>query len=154
MAYLKKIVVYKIFYFQMPLELDRLKLLWIMCLELSRKFLIYVSYKTHRIIMHFYASKHFCLSFFSQAECSITGSSHFTTFDGRHFTFLGICQYILVKGTGKNKFTITLQKAPCGQVSHKHVHPYFRQSCIGFMVYVSGLWFMFHVFCLCFKQKI
>ncbi|XP_064277659.1 otogelin-like protein [Passer domesticus] len=49
------------------------------------------------------------------AECSITGSSHFTTFDGRHFTFLGICQYILVKGTGKNQFTITLQKAPCGQ---------------------------------------
>ncbi|XP_052630473.1 otogelin-like protein isoform X6 [Harpia harpyja] len=49
------------------------------------------------------------------AECSIIGSSHFTTFDGRHFTFLGICQYILVKGTGKNKFTITLQKAPCGQ---------------------------------------
>ncbi|NXI53855.1 OTOGL protein, partial [Chloroceryle aenea] len=49
------------------------------------------------------------------AECSITGSSHFTTFDGRHFTFLGICQYILVKGTEKNKFTITLQKAPCGQ---------------------------------------
>ncbi|XP_010125566.1 PREDICTED: otogelin-like protein, partial [Chlamydotis macqueenii] len=49
------------------------------------------------------------------AECSITGSSHFTTFDGRHFTFLGICQYILVKGTGKDKFTITLQKVPCGQ---------------------------------------
>ncbi|XP_071406186.1 otogelin-like protein [Pithys albifrons albifrons] len=49
------------------------------------------------------------------AECSITGSSHFTTFDGRHFTFLGICQYILVKGSGKNKFAVTLQKAPCGQ---------------------------------------
>ncbi|XP_062348494.1 otogelin-like protein [Cinclus cinclus] len=49
------------------------------------------------------------------AECSIIGSSHFTTFDGRHFTFLGICQYILVKGTGKSKFTITLQKAPCEQ---------------------------------------
>ncbi|NXX87877.1 OTOGL protein, partial [Centropus bengalensis] len=49
------------------------------------------------------------------AECSVISSSHFTTFDGRHFTFLGSCQYILVKGTGKNKFTITLQKAPCGQ---------------------------------------
>ncbi|XP_054843735.1 otogelin-like protein [Eublepharis macularius] len=48
------------------------------------------------------------------AECSIIGDSHFTTFDGRHYTFLGICQYILVKGTGKDKFTITLQKTPCG----------------------------------------
>uniref|UniRef100_A0A670JY36 Otogelin like n=1 Tax=Podarcis muralis TaxID=64176 RepID=A0A670JY36_PODMU len=49
------------------------------------------------------------------AECSIVGDSHFTTFDGRHYTFLGICQYILVKGTGKDKFTITVQKTPCGQ---------------------------------------
>uniref|UniRef100_A0A8C4W6F5 Otogelin like n=1 Tax=Gopherus evgoodei TaxID=1825980 RepID=A0A8C4W6F5_9SAUR len=49
------------------------------------------------------------------AECTIVGDSHFTTFDGRHYTFLGICQYIVVKGTGKDKFTITLQKAPCGQ---------------------------------------
>uniref|UniRef100_A0A670YLF4 Otogelin like n=1 Tax=Pseudonaja textilis TaxID=8673 RepID=A0A670YLF4_PSETE len=49
------------------------------------------------------------------AECSIVGESHFTTFDGRHYTFLGSCQYILVKGTGKDKFTLTLQKSPCGQ---------------------------------------
>ncbi|KAM8971994.1 otogelin-like protein [Pelodytes ibericus] len=49
------------------------------------------------------------------AECSVVGDSHFTTFDGRYFTFLGMCQYILVKGIGKDTFTITLQKASCDQ---------------------------------------
>uniref|UniRef100_A0ABM5GFJ0 Otogelin-like protein isoform X4 n=1 Tax=Pogona vitticeps TaxID=103695 RepID=A0ABM5GFJ0_9SAUR len=63
-----------------------------------------------------------CTEHDCSAECSIVGDSHFTTFDGRHYTFLGICQYILVKGTGKDKFTITLQKSPCGQHTHNLDH--------------------------------
>ncbi|XP_032894112.1 otogelin-like protein isoform X1 [Amblyraja radiata] len=49
------------------------------------------------------------------AECSVTGDMHFTTFDGRIFTFLGTCQYIFAKSHRNNKFTVTLQNAPCGQ---------------------------------------
>eukprot|EP00062_Callorhinchus_milii_P019147 gi/632973492/ref/XP_007903181.1/ PREDICTED: otogelin-like protein [Callorhinchus milii] len=49
------------------------------------------------------------------AECSVTGDMHFTTFDGRIFTFLGTCQYIFAKSHRSNRFTATLQNVPCGQ---------------------------------------
>ena len=44
-----------------------------------------------------------------------------------------MCQYILVKGTGKDKFTITLQKAHCEQVrtfqnDRRSVHFFFFGS--------------------------
>ncbi|XP_069758400.1 otogelin-like protein [Narcine bancroftii] len=48
-------------------------------------------------------------------ECSVTGDMHFTTFDGRIFTFLGTCQYIFAKSNRSNKFIVTLENTPCGQ---------------------------------------
>ncbi|VTJ52564.1 Hypothetical predicted protein [Marmota monax] len=48
------------------------------------------------------------------AECSVTGDIHFTTFDGRRYTFPATCQYILAKSRSSGTFTVTLQNAPCG----------------------------------------
>ncbi|MEJ1287072.1 otogelin [Cricetulus griseus] len=50
----------------------------------------------------------------SYAECSVTGDIHFTTFDGRRYTFPATCQYILAKSRSSGTFTVTLQNAPCG----------------------------------------
>lgn len=51
------------------------------------------------------------------AECSVTGDIHFTTFDGRRYTFPATCQYILAKSRSSGTFTVMLQNAPCGLVS-------------------------------------
>ncbi|KAH0503615.1 Otogelin [Microtus ochrogaster] len=48
------------------------------------------------------------------AECSVTGDIHFTTFDGRRYTFPATCQYILAKSRSSGTFAVTLQNAPCG----------------------------------------
>ncbi|XP_074131877.1 otogelin [Sminthopsis crassicaudata] len=48
------------------------------------------------------------------AECSVTGDIHFTTFDGRRYTFPATCQYILAKSRSSGAFTVTIQNAPCG----------------------------------------
>uniref|UniRef100_A0A3B3RLC4 Otogelin like n=1 Tax=Paramormyrops kingsleyae TaxID=1676925 RepID=A0A3B3RLC4_9TELE len=48
-------------------------------------------------------------------ECSIMGNSHITSFDGRIFTHLGTCQYVLVKSRGSTRFMVTLQNVPCGE---------------------------------------
>ncbi|XP_021496031.1 otogelin [Meriones unguiculatus] len=60
------------------------------------------------------AGKWVCSSSVCPAECSVTGDVHFTTFDGRRYTFPATCQYILAKSRSSGTFTVTLQNAPCG----------------------------------------
>ncbi|XP_074192196.1 otogelin isoform X1 [Rhinolophus sinicus] len=60
------------------------------------------------------AGKWECSTSICPAECSVTGDIHFTTFDGRRYTFPATCQYILAKSRSSGTFTVTLQNAPCG----------------------------------------
>uniref|UniRef100_A0A8C3U2L1 Otogelin n=1 Tax=Catharus ustulatus TaxID=91951 RepID=A0A8C3U2L1_CATUS len=59
--------------------------------------------------------KWICTNFTCPAECSVSGDTHFMTFDGRKYTFQASCQYILAKSRTSGMFTISLQNAPCGQ---------------------------------------
>ncbi|XP_037259104.1 LOW QUALITY PROTEIN: otogelin [Falco rusticolus] len=59
--------------------------------------------------------KWICTNLTCPAECSVSGDIHFTTFDGRKYTFQATCQYILAKSRTSGAFTISLQNAPCGQ---------------------------------------
>ncbi|NXO33542.1 OTOG protein, partial [Locustella ochotensis] len=59
--------------------------------------------------------KWICTNFTCPAECSVSGDTHFMTFDGRKYTFQATCQYILAKSRTSGAFTISLQNAPCGQ---------------------------------------
>ncbi|EHB10913.1 Otogelin [Heterocephalus glaber] len=60
------------------------------------------------------AGKWVCSTALCPAECSVTGDIHFTTFDGRRYTFPATCQYILAKSRSSGTFTVTLQNALCG----------------------------------------
>ncbi|XP_049636632.1 otogelin [Suncus etruscus] len=60
------------------------------------------------------AGKWVCTTSVCPAECSVTGDIHFTTFDGRRYTFPATCQYILAKSRSSGTFTVTLQNTPCG----------------------------------------
>ncbi|KAF2977127.1 hypothetical protein EK904_007912 [Melospiza melodia maxima] len=59
--------------------------------------------------------KWICTNFTCPAECSVSGDTHFMTFDGRRYTFQAPCQYILAKSRTSGMFTVSLQNAPCGQ---------------------------------------
>ncbi|KAH8413492.1 hypothetical protein KR009_011769 [Drosophila setifemur] len=51
-----------------------------------------------------------------EATCSVWGDSHFSTFDGLDFDFLGECDYVLSKGVDKEGrgYSIVIQNVLCG----------------------------------------
>uniref|UniRef100_A0A452GFP6 von Willebrand factor n=1 Tax=Gopherus agassizii TaxID=38772 RepID=A0A452GFP6_9SAUR len=46
-------------------------------------------------------------------ECSVTGQSHFKSFDNKHFTFSGICQYLFAKDCKENSFSVIIETVQC-----------------------------------------
>ncbi|XP_074859171.1 von Willebrand factor isoform X2 [Carettochelys insculpta] len=46
-------------------------------------------------------------------ECSVTGQSHFKSFDNKYFTFSGICQYLFAKDCEENSFSIIIETIQC-----------------------------------------
>lgn len=42
-------------------------------------------------------------------ECTVTGQSHFKSFDNKYFTFSGICQYLFAKDCVENSFSVIIE---------------------------------------------
>ncbi|XP_048013923.1 mucin-2-like [Megalobrama amblycephala] len=58
--------------------------------------------------------KWICESIPGPGLCAVEEGSHFTTYDGKEFTFHGECIYVLSKDCNETKFIILVQIYPCG----------------------------------------
>ncbi|XP_042325058.1 von Willebrand factor isoform X2 [Sceloporus undulatus] len=47
-------------------------------------------------------------------ECSVTGQSHFKSFDNKYFTFSGICHYLFARDCEENSFSVFIETVQCG----------------------------------------
>lgn len=51
------------------------------------------------------------VSFYCLAICWASGDPHYMTFDGKHYTFMGACGYVLTKS---KDFNVTAENIKCG----------------------------------------
>lgn len=46
--------------------------------------------------------------------CSATGDPHYRSFDGKFFSFMGHCKYVLAQDAVANTFLVVADNFPCG----------------------------------------
>ncbi|XP_030646377.1 mucin-2-like [Chanos chanos] len=63
-----------------------------------------------------YQGKWECNSLPSSGFCALEEGSHFTTYDGKEFTFHGECNYVISKDCAGSKFSILGQLIPCSTI--------------------------------------
>ena len=47
------------------------------------------------------------------AVCFAVGDPHYSTFDGKQYSFMGTCEYTLARDVN-NSWSVTVQNVPCG----------------------------------------